>query len=58
MTAMEQSFYGVLIGESYPYPIVNLKKSSKDAIDKIWKHKKHPLVKKEVNKILQKHVNK
>ena len=58
MTAMEQSFYGVLIGESYPYPVVNLKKSSKDAIDKIWKHKKHPLVKKEVNKILQKHVNK
>ena len=57
MTSMEQSFYGVLIGENYPFPIVDLKISSKNASDKIWKHKKHPQVKKEVYKILQKHVN-
>ena len=58
MTPMEQSFYGVLIGENYPSPIVNLKISSKNAREKIWKHKKHPLVKKEITKILLKHVNK
>ena len=29
MTLMEQSFYGVLIGENYPFPIVNLEISSK-----------------------------
>ena len=58
MTLMEQSFYGVLIGENYPFPIVNLEISSKNAREKIWKHKKHPLVKKEINTILQKHVNK
>jgi len=57
MTPMEQSFYGVLIGKDYPYPIVDLKTSSKNARDKIWKHKKHPLVKKEINMILKKHVN-
>ena len=58
MTLMEQSFYGVLIGENYPFPIVNLEISSKNAREKIWKHKKHPLVKKEINNILRKHVNK
>lgn len=58
MTLMEQSFYGVLIGENYPTPIVNLEISSKNAREKIWKHKKHPLVKKEINTILRKHVNK
>ena len=58
MTLMEQSFYGVLIGENYPFPIVNLEISSKNAKEKIWKHKKNPLVKKEINKILRKHVNK
>ena len=58
MTLMEQSFYGVLIGENYPFPIVNLEISSKNAREKIWKHKKHPLVRKEINTLLQKHVNK
>ena len=57
LTSMEESFYGVLIGENYPTPIVDLKISSKNARDKIWKHKKSPLVKKEINLILNKHVN-
>ena len=57
MTLMEQSFYGVLIGENL-FPIVNLEISSKNAREKIWKHKKHPLVRKEINTLLQKHVNK
>ena len=57
LTSMEESFYGVLIGKNYPTPIVDLKISSKNARDKIWKHKKSPLVKKEINLILNKHVN-
>ena len=57
MTPMEQTFYKVWIGKNYPSPIVNLKISSKNARDKIWKHKKHPLVKKDINLILKKHVN-
>ncbi len=51
MTAMEQTFCGVIIGENYPFPIVDLQKSTKMARDKIWGHKKHPAVLKEMNKL-------
>ncbi len=57
MTPMEQTFCGIEIGKDYPLPIVDLKQSSKIARDKIWGHKKHPLVVKEKSKLLQIHVN-
>jgi len=57
MSMMEQVFCGVSVGVNYPAPIVDLKKSSKMARDKIWAHKKHPTVKAETVKILQVHVN-
>ncbi len=57
MTAMEQMFCGVIIGEKYPLPIVDLKESAKNARDKIWKHKNHPIVKKEKKRLLMTHVN-
>jgi deoxyribodipyrimidine photo-lyase len=57
MTAMEQTFSGVTLGIDYPFPIVDLKKSASSARDKIWGHKKHPLVQKEKKRLLQKHVN-
>ncbi len=58
MTAMEQTFCGVTIGNHYPAPIVDLKTSAKIARDKIWGHKNHPAVKAEKNRILATHVNK
>jgi deoxyribodipyrimidine photo-lyase len=58
MSAMEQTFCGVTIGEDYPSPIVDLKASAKLARDKIWGHKKHPAVTVEKNRILATHVNK
>ncbi|NAS32539.1 deoxyribodipyrimidine photolyase [Flavobacteriaceae bacterium R38] len=58
MTSMEQTFCNVNIGIDYPFPIVDLKESSRSARDKIWGHKKHPLVKKEKQRLLKKHVNK
>ena len=58
MTIMEQTFCGVIIGEQYPLPIVDLQESARLARDKIWGHKKHPAVEKEKNKILNTHVNK
>ena len=58
MTAMEQEFYNCPIGEIYPYPIVDLKASSKAAREKIWGHRSHPLVKTEKQRILAIHVNK
>ena len=57
MTAMEQSFCGVLMGKAYPLPIVDLQESSKAARDKIWGHKKHPAVQKEKKRLLRTHVN-
>lgn len=58
MTPMEQSFCGVTLGVDYPLPIVDLQESARIARDKIWGHKKHPLVQKENKRLLQKHVNK
>jgi deoxyribodipyrimidine photo-lyase len=57
MTAMEQTFCGVVIGEVYPLPIIDLQQSSRLARDKIWGHKKHPAVQKEKKRLLKKHVN-
>ena len=58
MSVMEQTFCGITIGIDYPKPIVDLKTSAKMARDKIWGHKKHPVVKAEKNRILTTHVNK
>ena len=57
MSAMEQTFCGVLIGDAYPMPIVDLQQSSRIARDKIWGHKKHPVVQEEKKRLLQTHVN-
>ncbi len=57
MTLMEQNFCGVIIGEDYPKPIVNLQMSSKLAREKTWGHRKHPEVQKENRRILRIHVN-
>ena len=57
MTAMEQLFCEVIIGEHYPLPIVDLQESARLARDKIWGHKEHPAVQKEKWRLLQTHVN-
>jgi deoxyribodipyrimidine photo-lyase len=57
MTAMEQTFCGIIIGEDYPLPIVDLQESARIARDKIWGHKKHPAVQKEMKRLLRTHVN-
>lgn len=58
MSIMEQTFCDVAIGIDYPAPIVDLTTSSKIARDKIWGHKKHPVVRAEKNRILATHINK
>ncbi|NNK18956.1 MAG: deoxyribodipyrimidine photo-lyase [Maribacter sp.] len=57
MTAMEQNFYGLILGKDYPLPIVDLQESARIARDKIWRHKKHPAVQKEKKRLLNTHVN-
>ncbi len=55
MTAIDQAFCGVTIGEHYPAPVVDLAISGKAARDKIWGHKNSPEVVMEKAKILRKH---
>lgn len=57
MTAMEQTFCNLIIGDDYPAPIVDLQESARIARDKIWGHKKHPAVRKEKKRLLNTHVN-
>lgn len=55
MTEMEQSFYGIKIGQDYPAPIVDLALSGKNARTKIWGHRKNDKVKEENRRILATH---
>lgn len=57
MTAMEQSLYGVQIGEDYPYPIVDIEATRKAASDSVWSFRKTEPVREEGKRILKKHVN-
>lgn len=55
MPMIEQQLCGVIIGEHYPKPIIELESAAKQARDKIWGHKKTNAVKKEINHIVIKH---
>ena len=55
MPLLEQQLCGVIIGEHYPKPIIEVESAAKVARDKIWGHKKTDVVKKEINKIIKKH---
>ena len=55
MTDMEQAFCGVIIGKTYPKPVVDLQASGKHARDKIWGHRKNRAVKEDSKRILATH---
>ncbi|MBP2833234.1 deoxyribodipyrimidine photo-lyase [Aquimarina sp. U1-2] len=55
MTILDQKFNNIVLGEDYPYPIVDIDKSRKRASDALWGMKDDPLVKKESYRILRKH---
>ncbi len=55
MSTMEQSLYNCNLGKDYPYPIVDVESSAKIARDKVWGHRKNPIVKKESQRILRTH---
>jgi deoxyribodipyrimidine photo-lyase len=57
MNSLEQQFYNCIIGKDYPEPIVDIEKTRKYASDIIWNFKMKSEVKKEAQKILQKHVS-
>ena len=57
MSLMEQDLYGVRIGQDYPYPVVDLEHSGREARDKIWAHRKNEVVQKENFRILLTHTH-
>jgi deoxyribodipyrimidine photo-lyase len=57
MSIIEQALYHVTIGKDYPAPIVDIEATRKVASDIVWSFRKTAEVKKEGNRILNKHVN-
>ncbi len=55
MSDMEQQFYGVIIGKDYPTPVVDLKAAHRFAREKLWGLRSDEKVKKENNRILNRH---
>lgn len=56
ITPMETQLYGVKLGQDYPWPVVDLQQSSKQARDGLWAWRKNTAVKQENQRILRRHV--
>jgi len=57
MNEMEQQFYNCKIGIDYPFPIVDIDETRKNASDIVWNFRKKDEVKLEGKLILKKHVS-
>ena len=55
ISLMEQALYQFIPGESYPFPIVDLSASGKEARDKLWQTKDSAKAQNESRRILKKH---
>jgi deoxyribodipyrimidine photo-lyase len=56
LNAIEQQFYNCSIGKDYPFPIVDIDQTRKQASDVVWSFRKKDDVKEEGKRILKKHV--
>jgi deoxyribodipyrimidine photo-lyase len=54
---IEQKLYACEIGKDYPFPIVNVEETRKNASEVMWGFRKNKKVKVEATRILKKHVN-
>ena len=57
LNIFEQSLYECEIGKDYPFPIVDIEKTRKQASEIVWSYRKNDLVKEEGTRILKKHVS-
>lgn len=57
LNMIEQQFYNCEIGKDYPFPIVDVEETRKNASDIVWSFRKQDDVKEEGKRILRKHVN-
>jgi deoxyribodipyrimidine photo-lyase len=56
MSEIEQQLYNCKIGKDYPYPIVDVETTCKQASEKMWSLRKSSTVKQESEQILNKHI--
>jgi deoxyribodipyrimidine photo-lyase len=57
LTAIEQKMFDFELGIDYPFPIVDIENSRKQASDIVWSFRKKSEVRKEGKRIMKKHVN-
>lgn len=57
LSLIDQQLYDCEIGKDYPFPIVDIEATRKQASDIIWSFRKKEEVKQEGKRILKKHVN-
>ncbi len=55
ISPFDEVFFNIKLGEDYPKPIVDIETSGRIARDKIWAHRKHPLVQQESKRIVYTH---
>lgn len=56
LSLLEQQMYQLVIGNDYPAPIVDVQQTGKYARDTLWTFRKKEAVKKEAERILEKHI--
>ena len=57
LSIIEQQLYNCTIGIDYPFPIVDIEQTRKDASNIVWNLRKNSRVKQEGKRIVKKHVN-
>jgi deoxyribodipyrimidine photo-lyase len=55
MTTLDQEFCGVILGEDYPLPLVDIEESARAAKEKIYGHRENELVQQEKGRIISVH---
>jgi deoxyribodipyrimidine photo-lyase len=56
LSELEQVMYGIVLGQDYPKPIVDVSLTYKQASELLWSWRKRPEVKAEAKRILGRHV--
>jgi deoxyribodipyrimidine photo-lyase len=55
MSSIEEQLYGVQLGKDYPMPIIEIQAAAKQAREVLWRHRNHPIVQQEKERILKTH---
>lgn len=56
LTPMEELMYGVSLPKDYPFPVVDIEQTGRQARERLWGFRNHPAVQAEKPRILRRHV--